>query len=249
MLVNNISNKNVIQKLKVNSLESPIITNNTLNSTSINVTNLNATTLECESINVMDLTGNILYGGKLICDNVYSYPYPIVIQDRGNFIFKVSSSGDIYGSNLYINNALIDFSSYATMSYVINNYPSLTYLNGYRTIADSWSRSDTSNEIEIRTGYTDGTTCKSHDDSLKTDIDLMSSNLDALDGDVGVLDATVAGLVTSVGVTEGQIGVLEGQVAVLEGQTASLEADVATLNTTVENIPQIWKHWTQNVFT
>ena len=77
------------------------------------------------------------------------------------------TSSSVYTNNLYINGSLINWASYITSGYLntaLASYATLSYLNGFRTLADSWSRSDTTNEIVNRTGtYTKNSeiqTCK-----------------------------------------------------------------------------------------
>jgi len=97
------------------------------------------------------------------------------IQNQiNNLITSISNIGSsitsssIYTNNLHINGSLINFPSFITSSYLntalvsyasleylssqLSNYATLSYLNGYRSVADSWSRSDTTNEIVNRTG-------------------------------------------------------------------------------------------------
>jgi hypothetical protein len=75
-----------------------------------NIVSLNALEVYCDTVST----------GQLLIDNTYNYDYPIQVDDGTgvNVYFKVSSLGNIYGTDLYIDNVLISFSSYITSSYL-----------------------------------------------------------------------------------------------------------------------------------
>jgi hypothetical protein len=250
MLSNNISNKSFLQKLKVNNLETSLISNdefNTLNN--IDITQ----TIQTQINNLISSSssGNL---NNIITKNIYitkdTALFPFQLSDGTTIYFKISYTGELYCSKLYINNVLIDFSSFATLTNLLNYVSSSdlnTILNGYisntnlNTILDgyisnsnlnsilnsyyqkteTWSKSDTTNEIQIRTGYTDGTTCKSVDDAIIEDLAATDADVAALDASLLALDTTVDGLIVDIGV--------------LDADVATINADIAILDTTVGN--------------
>lgn len=222
MFVNNILNKNVIQKLKVINLETDLISNeefNTLDGIDINTTIQNQiNNLSSGSFNNLETIYINIVKDLLI-------PNPIIFVDDLNLLFKLTSNGNIYCTDLYINSTLINFSNFATLTNLLNyvtNSNLNSILNGYRMVSDSWSRSDTTNEINIRTGYTSGT-CKAVDDAL---IEAQT----ATDADVATLDASVLVLDASVTTLEGELITLQGEVVTLEGQVETNEADIVSIN-------------------
>lgn len=189
--------------------------------------------------------------------------YKLSINNLNDVNCDTITSNTDKTSSLYINGVLIDFSQYITSSYLSNyvtttvfnntlanyvtnsslsstlsNYATYGALSSYRLISDSWSRSDTTNEIVIRTGNTgynaDGSikTCKTYtDESVAVVAGGVAVNSTAIAGLVAwqsATDATIAGI-------EGQIGGIEGQIATLEDQVATLETDVGELQTKTQN--------------
>lgn len=159
--------------------------------------------------------------------------------------FSVDNSGNIYAISLYINNQLIDFSSYvtasylttqlsnyATLSYLSSNYATLSYLSSqlsnyattnslasYRLITDSWSRTDTTNEILIRVGNM-GT---NPDGSITTAKQYTDNAVGGLSASIGVNSVAIAGLVTSLATTNGIVAANTASIATLDGQVSTLQ--------------------------
>ena len=198
--------------------------------------------------------------------------------------FNVDKDGNIYGASLYINNQLIDFTSYLTASYLtnyvltttlnstlanyvltttlnstlanyvltstlsnyvtnsslsstLNNYVTTGMIGSYRLINDSWSRGDTTNEIQIRTGYTTDLngniqTCKSVDDGIITELALANVNIAVLNGTMTTTNATVAGLVLNVGTLNGQVSTIQGEITTLNGQVTTLQGKTQNITAT-----------------
>jgi hypothetical protein len=162
--------------------------------------------------------------------------------------FDADNQGNIYGTNLYINNQVISFSSYVTSSYLsttlsnyitssfltsqllnyvtnsslsstLNNYATTNALSSYRLISDSWSKSDTDNEIVIRVGNC-GTNTDGSITTAKQYIDNATAGLSAT---IAVNAATTAGLVASVATINTTLGVIEGEIANIDFQLTTLE--------------------------
>ena len=156
MLSNNISNKSIIQKLKVKNLKTNLISNeefNTLN----NIDTSQTIQTQINNLITSSSSGNL---NNIITKSIYitkdTTLFPLQLSDGTTIYFKISSTGDIYGSSLYINNVLIDFSSFATLTNLLNyvsNSSLNSILNGYYQKSETWSRSDTTNEIQIRTTH------------------------------------------------------------------------------------------------
>ena len=158
MLLNNISNKSVIQKLKINNLETSLISNSEFNT----LNNIDTSQTIQNQINNLIISGssgnlnNITTTNILI--NANSNSYPLQINYSTLNVFKISNDGSIYSSNLYINNVLINFSSYITssylntaLSYYVSNSALNSALNGYYQKSETWSKADTDNQISIAT--------------------------------------------------------------------------------------------------
>jgi hypothetical protein len=158
--------------------------------------------------------------------------------------FNVDNSGNIYGVSLYINNQLIDFSTYLTASYLtnyvntsyltsqlanyvlsttlsstLNQYATTNSLASYRLITDSWSRGDTTNEILIRVGNM-GT---NSDGSITTAKQYTDNATGGLSAGIGVNSAAIAGLVVSLASTNATVAGLVASVATLDGEVSTLQ--------------------------
>ena len=154
MLVNNISNKSVIQKLKINNLETSLISNNEFNT----LNNIDTSQTIQNQINNLIISGSSGNLNNITTTNIFIYAnsnsYPFQINYSTLNVFKISNDGSIYSSNFYINNVLINFSSYITSSYLItslSSYVSNSALNGYYQKYETWSKADTDNQISIAT--------------------------------------------------------------------------------------------------
>jgi hypothetical protein len=88
-------------------------------------------------------------------------------------------------------------------------------IGSYRLINDSWSRGDTTNEIQIRTGYSTPDinghipTCKSVDDSIIGDLAVANVNIAVLDATMTSTNLTVSGLVGSVATLDAEVSALQ----------------------------------------
>jgi hypothetical protein len=168
--------------------------------------------------------------------------------------FDADNQGNIYGTNLYINNQAIIFSNYITSSYLsttlsnyitssfltsqllnyvtnssltitLQNYASINALSSYRLISDSWSKSDTDNEIIIRVGNC-GTNTDGSITTAKQYIDNATAGLSAT---IAVNAAVSTGLVASVATINSTLTVIEGEIATLQGEVSTIQTDVSTL--------------------
>jgi len=228
MLINNISNKNVIQKLKINNLETNLISNDEFNT----LNNIDTSQTIQNQINNINTS----------------------ISNLGNSVSSSTvTTTNLYTSYLYINSVLINFQSYITSGYLntaLASYATLSYLNGYRSVADSWSRSDTTNEIVNRTGTypnnSDGSiqTCKQYTDSavggLSSGLATNVAATSALGVSLTATQATLTGVEGTVATQGGEIDTLNSKTQL---QTGSLTSTTFTntLNVTngISNVVQL----------
>ena len=159
--------------------------------------------------------------------------------------FSVDNNGNIYCVSLYINNQLIDFSTYittsylttqlanyATLTYLSSNYATLTYLSSqlsnyattnslasYRLITDSWSRTDTTNEIVIRVGSM-GT---NSDGSITTAKQYTDNAVGGLSASIAVNSAAITGVIASLATTNATVAGLVGSVSNLDSEVSTLQ--------------------------
>ena len=144
---------------------------------------------------------------------------PLVLSDGIITYFKISNSGSVYATNLYINNILIDFN--------------------YFLKSETWSRSDILNITDNLTtdienechGYTDDKIA-----TVNTSIGLLTTGL-------GVNTVAIGGLATSLLTVQGEIltlqtelGVLESQVLTNEGILSTHTAQINALNTELDSV-------------
>jgi len=149
--------------------------------------------------------------------------------------FNVDNSGNIYGVSLYINNQLIDFSSYLTASYLTNyvttsyltsqlsNYVLSSTLSNYTTI--SYVNSQLSN-------YASNGALSSYrlisDSYAKWEVDNMVAGLSA---GIAANGVAITGVVVSLAATNATVTGLVGSVATLDSQVATLQSKTVYQNT------------------
>lgn len=228
---------NNINSINADTIDTSKISNEEFNSlsginTSITIQQQLNDLVESGSTGIIDyITTKSIYISK-------DTSFPLQLSDGTTIYFKISSTGDIYGSSLYINNVLIDFSSFATLTNLLNyvsNSSLNSILNGYYQKSETWSRSDTSNEIEIRTGYTSGT-CKTVDDAIIESVSATDADVAALDASVLALDGTLTGIAGDLAILNGTVA--EQQIVIDEQQIAidSLETTVGEHTTSIEEL-------------
>jgi len=172
-----------------------------------------------------------------------------LITSISNIGTSVTSSS-VFTNNLYINGSLINFPSYITSSYLntalasyatlnqLSNYATLSYLNGYRSVADSWSRSDTTNEIVNRTGTypnnSDGSiqTCKQYTDAATAG---LSSGLATNIAATSALGVSLSATQASLTATQGTVATQGGEIDELNSKTQFQTASLTNLSTSFTN--------------
>ena len=197
------------------------LTVNNLNS--INADTVNTTTISNDELNTL----NNIDTSQTIQNQINN-----IITSISNIGTSVTSSS-VYTNNLYINGSLINWASYITSGYLntalasyatltdLSNYATLSYLNGYRSVADSWSRSDTTNEIVIRTAIPnnpDGSiqTCKQYTDSA---VGGLSSGLATNVAATSALGVSLSGTQASLTATQGTVSTQGGEIDELNSKT------------------------------
>jgi hypothetical protein len=173
------------------------------------------------------------------------------ISNLGNSVSSSTvTTTNLYTSYLYVNSVLINFSSYINSGYLntalasyatltdLSNYATLSYLNGYRSVADSWSRSDTTNEIVNRTGVynnnPDGSiqTCKQYTDAATAG---LSSGLATNIAATSALGVSLSGTQASLTATQGTVATQGGEIDELNSKTQFQTASLTNLSTTFTN--------------
>ena len=145
----------------------------------------------------------------------------LITINADSIIDTDQTSTNIYGTNLYINNQLINFGSYVTSSYFtsqLNNYVLSSYLSSqlsnYATI--SYVNSQLSN-------YATNGALSSYrlisDSYAKWEIDNMVGGLSA---GIAANGVAITGVVVSLAATNATVAGLVGSVASLDGQVSTL---------------------------
>jgi hypothetical protein len=168
-------------------------------------------------------------------------------------LFDADTSGNIYGTSLYINNQLINFGAYVTSSYLasnyalisslsnyvlsstlsstLNNYATTSALSSYRLISDSFNKSDVTNEVVIRTGYSG----LNSDGSIKTCKQYTDENIAGVSAVTATNSGAIAGLVASLATTNATIAIIEGEVATIQGELTTIDGQITTLQGKTQN--------------
>lgn len=167
--------------------------------------------------------------------------------------FDADTSGNIYGTSLYINNQLINFGSYVTSSYLasnyalisslsnyvststlnstLNNYATNNALGSYRLISDSFNKSDVTNEVLIRTGYAG----LNSDGSYKTCKQYTDENIAAVSAATATNAAATTGVIASLAATNATVAVIEGEIATIQGELTTIDGQITTLEGKTQN--------------
>jgi hypothetical protein len=151
------------------------------------------------------------------------------------------TSSSVYTNNLYISGSLVNWASYITSGYLntaLASYATLTYLNGFRLISDSWSRSDTTNEIVNRTGTypnnSDGSiqTSKQYTDAATAG---LSSGLAANVAATTALGVSLTATQASLTGTQTTVATQGTNIDTLNSKTQFQTASLTNLSTTFTN--------------
>ena len=170
-----------------------------------------------------------------------------IITSISNIGTSVTSSS-VYTNNLYINGNLINWASYITSGYLntalasyvslsylssqLSNYATLSYLNGYRSVADSWSRSDTTNEIINRTG----TYPNNSDGSIQTSKQYTDASIAGLSSGLATNVAATSALGVSLTATQASLTATQGTVATQGGEIDTLNSKTQFQTASLTNL-------------
>ncbi len=129
-------------------------------------------------------------------------------------------------------------SSYATTSYVSSNYATTAALSSYRLISDSYNKSDVTNEVVIRTGYSG----LNSDGSIKTSKQYTDENIAGVSAVTGTNSASIAALVVWQSATSATLTALQTEVTAAqatadtaEGNATDAQERCTTLETKTQN--------------
>ena len=99
----------------------------------------------------------------------------------------------------------------STLSSTLNNYATTSALSSYRLISDSFNKSDVTNEVVIRTGYSG----LNSDGSIKTCKQYTDENIAGVSAVTATNSGAIAGLVASLATTNATIAIIEGEIAII----------------------------------
>jgi hypothetical protein len=168
--------------------------------------------------------------------------------------FDADTSGNIYGTSLYINNQLINFGAYVTSSYLSSNYALISSLSNYvlsSTLSSTLSNYATISYVNSQlSNYATNGALSSYrlisDSYAKWEVDNMVAGLSAgitangvavtgVIASLAVTNATVAGLVANVSTLNADVATIQGELTTIDGQISTLQGKTQNQTATVGN--------------